>query len=169
MPSSTSSSSFGTTSPKITGLTRISRKGRQVVPWRRPKSLRSFAGKAVAPPLQLAPAPSRRGVHAIAGADCLPSGTVLPNLDRGLRAHAVAGPENYEVVGARSETTTHCGRLHFTRMILAGLADEVYCVIRYDKHKVLMQAWTLEAHLLGFFSGSWSCGSSDGSGMSVAC
>jgi hypothetical protein len=63
----------------------------------------------------------------------------------------VAGPENYEVVGARSETTTHCGRLDFTRMILAGLADEVYCVIRYDKHKVLMQAWTLEAHLLGFF------------------
>jgi hypothetical protein len=56
-----------------------------------------------------------------------------------LRAHAVAGPDNYEVVGARSETTTHCGRLDFTRMILSTVADEVYCVIRYDKHKVLMQ------------------------------
>lgn len=99
----------------------------------------------------------------------MPSWIVLPNFDRGLRAHAVAGPENYEVVGARGETTTHCGRLDFTRMILAGVADEVYCVIRYDKHKVLMQAWTLEAHLLGFFSGSWCCGSSDGRGMSVAC
>ncbi len=97
----------------------------------------------MAPPLQLAPAPSRRGVHAIAGAVCLPSGTVLPNLDRGLRAHAAGGPENYEVVGARGEMTTHCGRLDFTRMILAGVANGVYCVIRYDKHKVLMQAWTL--------------------------
>jgi hypothetical protein len=85
------------------------------------------------------------------------------------RAHAVAGPENYEVVGARGETTTHCGRLDSRRMILAAVADEVYCVIRYDKHKVLMQAWTLEAHLLGFFSGSWCCGSNDGRGMSVAC
>jgi hypothetical protein len=79
------------------------------------------------------------------------------------------GPENYEVVGARSETTTHCAHLEFTCMILAAVADEVYCVIRYDKHKVLMQAWTLEAHLLGFFSGSWYCGSSSGCGMSVAC
>jgi hypothetical protein len=69
--------------------------GCQVVPWRRPKGLRSFAGKALAPPLELGPAPSRRGVHAIAGAGCLPSGTVLPNLDRGLRAHAAADPENY--------------------------------------------------------------------------
>ena len=112
---------------------------------------------------------SRRAVRAIAGASCLPNGTVPPNLDRGLRAHAVAGPENYEVVGGRGETTTHCGRLDFTCMILAGVADGAYCVIRYDKHNVLMQAWTLEAHLLGFFSGSWSCGSSDGRGMSVAC
>ena len=81
----------------------------------------------------------------------------------------MAGHENYEVVGAPSETTTHCGRLHFTRMILAAVADEVYCVIRCDKHKVLMQAWTLEVHLLGFFSRSWCCGSSNGRGMSVAC
>ena len=99
----------------------------------------------------------------------MPHETVPPNLDRGLRAHAVPGPENHEVVGARGETTTHCGRLDFTRMILAAVADEVYCVIRYDKHKVLMLAWTLEAHLLGFFSGSWCCGSSKGRGMSVAC
>lgn len=81
----------------------------------------------------------------------------------------MAGPENYEVVCERGETTTHCGRLDFTRMILAGVADEVYCVFRYDKHKVLMQAWTLVAHLLGFFSGSWCRGYSDGHGMSVAC
>jgi hypothetical protein len=53
------------------------------------------------------------------------------------RAHAVASPENYEVVGACGETTTHCGRLDSTCMILAAVADEVYCVIRYDKHKVL--------------------------------
>jgi hypothetical protein len=81
----------------------------------------------------------------------------------------VAGPENFEVVGARGETTTHCGRLDSTRMLLAGVADEVYCVIRYDKHKVLMLTWTLEAHLLGFSSDSWCCGSSNGRGMSVAC
>ena len=115
------------------------------------------------------PAPSHRGVRAIAGAGCLPNVTVPPNLDRGLRAHAVAGPENYEVVGRHGETTTRCGHLYFTRMILAGVADEVYCVIRYDKHKVLMQAWTLEAHLLGFLSGSWCCASGNGRGMSVAC
>ena len=35
--------------------------------------------------------------------------------------------------------------------------------------RFLPEAWTLEAHLLGFFSGSWCCGSSDGYGMSVAC
>jgi hypothetical protein len=35
--------------------------------------------------------------------------------------------------------------------------------------RFLLEAWTLEAHLLGFFSGSWYCGSSDGYGMSVAC
>jgi hypothetical protein len=122
----------------------------------------------VPPPRGRLPA-AHRAVRAIAGASCLPNGTVPPNLDRGLRAHAVAGPENYEVVGGRGETTTHCGRLDFTCMILAGVADGVYCVIRYDKHKVLMQTWSLEAHLLGFFSASWSCGSSDGRGMSVAC
>ena len=77
--------------------------------------------------------------------------------------------ENYEVVGACGETTTHCGRLDFKRIILAGVAEEVYRVIRYDKHKVLTEPWTLEAHLLGFSSGSWCCGSSDGRGMSVAC
>jgi hypothetical protein len=78
----------------------------------------------------------------------------------------VAGPDNYEVVGARGETTTHCGRLDFKRMILAAVADEVYCVIRYDKHKVLTLAcWTLEAHLLGFF---WVAGAVDPA-MAVAC
>jgi hypothetical protein len=85
-PSSTSSASFGTTSSKITDLIRFSREGCQVVPWRRPKCLGSFAGKAAAPPLQLAPAPSRRGVRAIAGAGCLPNVAVPPNLDGGFLA-----------------------------------------------------------------------------------
>jgi hypothetical protein len=35
--------------------------------------------------------------------------------------------------------------------------------------KFLPEAWTLEAHLLGFFSGSWRRGSSEGYGMSVVC
>jgi hypothetical protein len=85
------------------------------------------------------------------------------------RAHAVASPENYEVVCERGETTTLCGRLDLTWMILAAVADKVYCVIRYDKHKVLTQTWTLEEHLLGFFSGSWCCGFSNGRSTSVAC
>jgi hypothetical protein len=52
-----------------------------------------------------------------------------------LRSRAVVGLEKLEGVGARSETTTHCGCLDFARIILSGVANEVYGVIRYDKHK----------------------------------
>src|SRR5829696_955362 len=140
MPSSTSSASFGTTSSKVTDLIRISRNGCQAVPWRRPKCLGSFAGKAVAPPLQLAPAPSRRGVRAIAGAGCLPNVAVPPNLDRGF----LAAPRDVEQVAAPIHRLACVGgdAIVHARSLFADVLDRLeeghgLCQLRRKGHRQL--------------------------------